>query len=151
MRKPDNSPREKAGAVSDFLPDTSGQRAGSGYSGAEELMLESFAKLSADEILSISVEEFAGKFQCGPQGLSRLFQRHFGISIGAMKLEIRLLKARSLLRAPGTKVKNVADGLGFNHLGLFNACFEKRFGVNPGKWRKLNGADAPRPQGQEVG
>jgi hypothetical protein len=30
----------------------------------------------------------------------------------------------------------VADQCGFNHLGLFNTCFKKRFGTTPGQWRQ---------------
>jgi hypothetical protein len=52
-------------------------------------------------------------------------------------MEIRLLKAVSLLRNPREKVINVAEQCGFNHLGLFNTCFKKRYGTSPGQWRKL--------------
>jgi hypothetical protein len=31
----------------------------------------------------------------------------------------------------------VAEKCGFNHLGLFNTCFKKRFGTSPGQWRNL--------------
>jgi AraC-like DNA-binding protein len=50
-------------------------------------------------------------------------------------MEIRVLKAASLLRNPDEKVINVAEQCGFNHLGLFNTCFKLRFGVSPGQWR----------------
>jgi hypothetical protein len=51
-------------------------------------------------------------------------------------MEMRLLKALSLLRDPDVKIIHVAEQCGFNHLGLFNACFKKRFGNTPGQWRK---------------
>jgi Helix-turn-helix domain len=41
-----------------------------------------------------------------------------------------------LLRNPETKIIHVAEECGFNHLGLFNTCFKRRFGVSPGEWRK---------------
>jgi AraC-like DNA-binding protein len=53
-------------------------------------------------------------------------------------MEMRMLKAASMLRDPDTKVINVAERCGFNHLGLFNTCFKKRFGATPGQWRKLS-------------
>ncbi len=31
-----------------------------------------------------------------------------------------------------SKVINVATQCGFNHLGLFNTCFKRRFGISPG-------------------
>jgi hypothetical protein len=51
-------------------------------------------------------------------------------------MEMRLLKAVSLLRDADAKIINVADQCGFNHLGLFNTCFKRRFGMSPGQWRK---------------
>jgi AraC-like DNA-binding protein len=66
------------------------------------------------------------------------FHQHFGLSITALRMEIRLLKAVSLLRNPREKVINVAEQCGFNHLGLFNTCFKRRYGTSPGQWRKLS-------------
>jgi hypothetical protein len=51
-------------------------------------------------------------------------------------MEMRLLKAVSLLRDADIKIINVAEQCGFNHLGLFNTCFKRRFGSSPGKWRE---------------
>jgi len=50
---------------------------------------------------------------------------------------MRMLKAVSLLRESAAKVINVAEHCGFNHLGLFNKCFKRRFGASPGQWRTL--------------
>jgi AraC-like DNA-binding protein len=57
-------------------------------------------------------------------------------------MEMRLLKAISLLRDRDAKVINVAEQCGFNHLGLFNTCFRRRFGTSPGQWRKAASEDA---------
>jgi hypothetical protein len=73
--------------------------------------------------------------------LNRLFHQYFGFSLAALRMEMRLLKAMALLRDPDAKVINVAEKCGFNHLGLFNTCFKRRFGVTPGQWR--NGSLAP--------
>ena len=56
--------------------------------------------------------------------------------MASMRMEIRLLKAVSLLRDRSVKIIHVAEQCGFNHLGLFNACFKKRFGNTPSRWRK---------------
>lgn len=118
------------------------QRSGLGW--AEDHMIQVFEKLSSAELLKLSVDELAGKFSCSRRHLNRLFHQHFGLSITALRMEIRLLKAVSLLRNPREKVINVAEQCGFNHLGLFNTCFKKRYGTSPGQWRKLaGGADGP--------
>jgi AraC-like DNA-binding protein len=118
------------------------QRSGLGW--AEDHMIQVFEKLSSSELLKLSVDELAAKFSCSRRHLNRLFHQHFGLSITALRMEIRLLKAVSLLRNPREKVINVAEQCGFNHLGLFNTCFKKRYGTSPGQWRKLShGAESP--------
>jgi AraC-like DNA-binding protein len=108
----------------------------SGFGRAEEHMVEVFEKLSGSEIINLSVGDLAKKFSCSRRHLNRLFHNHFGVSVAALRMEMRLLKAMSLLRDPDAKVISVAEQCGFNHLGLFNTCFKRRFGTSPGQWRK---------------
>lgn len=109
-----------------------------GYIRPADHMIQVFEKLSATELVGLSVPELAAKFGCGRRHLNRLFHQYFGFSVAALRMEMRLLKAVSLLRDPSAKVINVAEDCGFNHLGLFNTCFKKRFGSSPGQWRKAN-------------
>ena len=102
----------------------------------EDHMVRVFEKLSASELINLSVGELADRFSCSRRHLNRLFHQHFGISVASLRMEMRLLKAVSLLRDPNIKIINVAEQCGFNHLGLFNTCFKRRFGVSPGQWRK---------------
>ncbi len=105
--------------------------------GAEDHSIHVFEQLAVSELLALSVDELAGKFNCSRRHLNRLFHQYFGASVGALKMEIRLLKAVSLLRDSDAKVINVAKDCAFKHLGLFNTCFKRRFGVSPGQWRKM--------------
>ena len=107
-----------------------------GFVRVEEHMSQVFENLPAAEILNLSVDELATKFGCSRRHLSRLFHQYFGMSIAALRMEMRLLKAVSLLRNRDAKITNVAEECGFNHLGLFNTCFKRRFGDSPGQWRK---------------
>lgn len=106
----------------------------------EEHILEVFDSLSLDQVLHLSVAELATKFGCSRRHLNRTFNNYFGISAAVLRMEMRLLKAVSLLRNPEAKVITVAQECGFNHLGLFNTCFKRRFGCTPGQWRKLAAA-----------
>lgn len=113
---------------------------------ADERMTHLFEQLAVEDILNLSLDELARRFSCSRRHLNRLFHQHFGLSVGALRMEMRLLKAVSLLRNPDSKIITLAEQCGFNHLGLFNACFKRRFGVSPGKWRKRLGDDrAPTP------
>jgi AraC-like DNA-binding protein len=104
----------------------------------EDHMVQVFEKLSSSELINLSVGELAERFSCSRRHLNRLFHQHFGASVATLRMEMRLLKAVSLLRDANIKVIHVAEQCGFNHLGLFNTCFKRRFGASPGKWRKLN-------------
>lgn len=111
-----------------------GQRVG--FVRAEDHVAQVLQQLSADELLSFSIDDLAAKFGCSRRQLNRLFHEYFGLSVSALRMEMRMLKAISLLRNPDAKVINVAEHCGFNHLGLFNTCFNRRFGASPGQWRK---------------
>jgi AraC-like DNA-binding protein len=115
-----------------------------GLAGGKNHFIETFEGLSADDLLRLSVAELAARFGCGRRHLNRIFHQHFGFSVAAMRMEMRMLKAASLLRDPASKVTNVAEQCGFNYLGLFIACFKKRFGASPGQWRMLDKASDPR-------
>jgi AraC-like DNA-binding protein len=116
-----------------------------GSLGVEAHLIQTFERLSTDELLTISVGDLAAKFSCSRRHLNRLFHQYFGFSVASLRMEMRLLKAVSLLRNATAKVINVAEQCGFNHLGLFNTCFKRRFGVSPGQWRKeaAKGPTAP--------
>ena len=108
-----------------------------GALGVEAHLVQIFEQLTAEELLSISVGEMAARFKCSRRHLNRLFHQYFGFSVAALRMEMRLLKAVSILRDANAKIINVAEQCGFNHLGLFNTCFKRRFGASPGQWRKL--------------
>jgi AraC-like DNA-binding protein len=121
-----------------------------GFVRAGDHMIQVFEKLSTVELLSLPVCELANKFGCSRRHLGRLFHQYFGVSVAALKMELRLLKAVSLLRNPDAKVIRVAEDCGFNHLGLFNTCFKRRFGVSPGAWRKQTPRSENQPKSQQA-
>lgn len=120
-----------------------------GFVRADDHMIQVFERLSSAELLSLSVDELAARFSCSRRHLSRLFHQHFGVSVATLRMEMRLLKAVSLLRNPDAKIISVAEQCGFNHLGLFNTCFKRRFGHSPGQWRKLT-VEVEGPPGRLV-
>ncbi len=115
-----------------------------GFVSAEDHLSQVFEQLLVADIMGLRVQELAEKFQCSQRHLNRLFHRYFGFSVAALRMEMRLIKAVSLLRDRDAKVIRVAEQCGFNHLGLFNSCFKRRFGASPGRWR--NADRPPRPQ-----
>lgn len=101
----------------------------------ERHLATAFENLSLDQILTIPLRELGPRFGCSRRHLNRVFQQCFGRSFADLRMELRLLKAASLLRDLDAKVIDVAEECGFHHLGLFNHCFKRRFGATPGRWR----------------
>jgi AraC-like DNA-binding protein len=135
--------RAAAAILTEEFKTAHAQRIGS--ASVEQRMVEVFEQLSVDQLLSLSVGELAVKFGCSRRHLNRLFHQFFGYSVAALRMEMRLLKAISLLRDTSEKIINVAEKCGFNHLGLFNTCFKRRFGISPGEWRKQGPRDESQP------
>jgi AraC-like DNA-binding protein len=103
-------------------------------------MAKVFEKLSTEDVLNGTVADLAVQFDCNLRQLNCLFRQYFGLSVVALRMEIRLCRARTLLLEKGAKVSEVAEQAGFNHVGLFAACFKKRFGFSPWEWQKAEGA-----------
>lgn len=118
-----------------------------GFIRVEDRIAQIFETLSVEELLNMSVGELADRFNCSRRHLNRLFHQHFGFSVASLRMEMRLMKAVSLLRDPDAKIINVAEQCGFNHLGLFNTCFKRRFGESPGQWRKQLNQPEKQPMG----
>ena len=113
-------------------------------------VLHVIERLQTNELLNLSVGELAKKFNCSRRHLNRLFHQHFGLSVAALRMEMRLLKAVSLLVDPDAKIIYVAEKCGFNHVGLFNTCFKKRFGSTPSQLRKVIRVARSQPQAAET-
>ena len=109
-----------------------------GVGGADEHMVQVLEELLVEDIMGLTAPELAEKFHCTPRHLNRLFHQHLGFSVATLKMEMRLIKALTLLRNRDAKVIEVAEQCGFNHTGLFNTCFKRRFGASPGQWRDAN-------------
>ncbi len=108
-----------------------------GFVRAEDHLLQVLENVSAEDLMNLSVAELATKFGWSQRHLNRMFHAYFGLSAEALKMEMRLLRAVSLLRDPDAKIIGVAELCGFNYLGFFNACFKRRFGVTPSQYRKV--------------
>lgn len=65
----------------------------------------------------------------------RLFKRYTGLAPSQYHLQLRLNKARELLRGTSLSVKQVSAQLGFDNPYYFSRIFKKKTGLSPGKWR----------------
>ncbi|HEY6169550.1 MAG TPA: helix-turn-helix domain-containing protein, partial [Verrucomicrobiae bacterium] len=87
------------------------------------------------ELLAAPVADLARACGCSVRHFNRLFRQRFGSSFHTHQRELRLQRARQLLRESDSKITEVALDSGFRHTGLFNTFFKRRFGVTPSAWR----------------
>jgi AraC-like DNA-binding protein len=80
--------------------------------------------------------DLAGLAQTAGTGIRALqlgFQRHFGMSISQMLLDIRLahLNARLRTATPDARIIDIAFDLGFTHPGRMAGAYRQKFGETP--------------------
>jgi AraC-like DNA-binding protein len=107
------------------------------YHGASSIEIDSShscEQFSAADLLDRSPDDLACELGCSRLEFNRLIRDHFGLSLVALKIELRLLQAAHRLRKQPVDVSAIAGQCGFGNIHLFAACFEKRFGITPSKW-----------------
>ena len=97
-----------------------------------------FSTMSDTELATRSLKELAGQLNCSERHLSRLFRAEFGVPLRQRQTELRLQRASQLLLDASAKIISVAHESGYQHLGLFNVMFKRRFGMTPSAWRQQN-------------
>src|SRR5436309_666434 len=73
-----------------------------------------------------------------PDRLRHLFLKEVGVSISAYSLEVRLQRARRLLRNTNQTIKEIRYGVGIPDGSNFTRYFRKRFLITPSAYRTAN-------------
>lgn len=69
--------------------------------------------------------------------MTRIFKEQFGISINNYLLQIRITRAKELLRFTDLSVEKIGADCGILDANYFARTFKKAEGVSPGEFRKL--------------
>lgn len=78
-----------------------------------------------------SLDRLAEQVGASARNLSRRFRRSLGLSVGEYLQELRLERARTLLREEGSKVDDVAAACGFSGPRQLRNVYKARFGRSP--------------------
>jgi transcriptional regulator GlxA family with amidase domain len=78
-----------------------------------------------------SLDRLAKVVGASQRNLSRRFRRSLDLSVGEYLRELRLERARSLLREAGSKVEDVAKACGFKGSRQLRNLYHARFGRSP--------------------
>jgi YesN/AraC family two-component response regulator len=85
----------------------------------------------------LSVREIAEKFNVSQQYLSRLFNKYFGKSAKEYMNNVRINRAKELLKTTPMSVKEVSYAVGINDPLYFSRLFKKLVGITPSEFNKL--------------
>lgn len=89
--------------------------------------------LLADPVDARTLKDWAGVSGASVRTLSRLFARDTGMTFGAWRQQLRLLRALERL-AEGRPVTEVALDLGYDSPSAFSAMFRRTLGVPPSRY-----------------
>ena len=87
----------------------------------------------------LEVANLAQKVFLAPAYFSRLFKEKVGISPKQYITQVRMEKAKELLRLSKYSIKNIAATVGYDDALYFSRLFFKREGITPSQFRKLKG------------
>ncbi|WP_372661356.1 response regulator [Cohnella sp.] len=71
-----------------------------------------------------------------PAYLSRLFRKETGLSLTDYIVQVKIEKAKKLLKETNDKISTIAEDLGYMHFSYFAKLFKKTAGLTPQEYRK---------------
>lgn len=92
---------------------------------------------------NLSLQEVAGQINLSPNHFSMIFGQEAGATFKSYLTEIRIAKARELLRATPLRPSEIAVQVGYNDPHYFSHVFRKQTGLTPTEFRAQPAADQP--------
>lgn len=86
--------------------------------------------------VALGVEYVAGKVYLNENYFCRLFKKELGVSFVDYVSEIRMEKAKELLRGSNIKIKDISRRIGFSDPHYFGIWFKENTGITPSQYRK---------------
>ncbi|HIR26099.1 MAG TPA: response regulator [Candidatus Egerieimonas faecigallinarum] len=86
---------------------------------------------------NISLDMLSQNMNYSAAYLSRLIKKTSGQSFSELLQELRLKRARELLRESDERIGDIALKTGYNDVSYFISTFKKKTGVTPKEWRSL--------------
>jgi YesN/AraC family two-component response regulator len=83
----------------------------------------------------ISLESLGAQFCFTKEYLSRLFKKKFNCGIYEYVQDIRMARAKELLKDPSLQIQAIAEQLGYNDSNYFSKAFRSFTGISPSEYR----------------
>lgn len=86
----------------------------------------------------ITLEDISGSFSYSLSSIKRIFKEETGSSIVSYLNQLRMQKAKELLRETDQSISQIAAALGFSNVYYFSVAFKKKWGISPSGFRAAN-------------
>ncbi|RBW70776.1 response regulator [Bacillus taeanensis] len=83
----------------------------------------------------IVLDDIAECFHISAAYLSSIFSKKVGMTIFEYITDLRMNKAKELLRTTNYKIHEICNEVGYDNQGYFNQVFKKQIGITPGQYR----------------
>lgn len=85
----------------------------------------------------IKISMFADKYFLSREYLMKLFKSEYGCGIHEYVQQVRMGKAKHLLRHPELKIQDISEMLGYKDKNYFSKAFRNYCGLSPSEYRAL--------------
>jgi two-component system response regulator YesN len=93
------------------------------------------AMIAGDSDHEVTLQGLAARLAIHPVWLSHLFKKETGQTFSDYMIDLRIEKAKSLLRESNFKIYEIASKVGYQDLQYFGKLFKKRMGMSPKEYR----------------
>ena len=85
---------------------------------------------------SLSIKELADHVYLTPTYLSNLFKKSTGLTIGQYLVDVRIRKAKRLMKEPKLKFYQIASMVGYEDSNYFAKIFKKKTNMTPSEYKE---------------
>jgi len=85
--------------------------------------------------LTVTLDELADEFHLSKPYLSKYIKEKSGMTFGDILKEIRMKKARAMLKSSSATVESIAESVGYQNVEHFNRLFKKAYNITPVQFR----------------
>lgn len=102
--------------------------------GKDERLLEITNYIYAN-YKNVTLEDLSEKFFLSKPYLSKYIKEKSGMTFGDILKEIRMKKARAMLKSSSATVESIAESVGYQNVEHFNRTFKKLYNITPVQYR----------------
>ncbi len=84
----------------------------------------------------VTLDDLSSKFYVNKFYLTRIYKEQFGVSINTYLTQIRITKAKQLLRFSDDSIESIGENTGLGAITYFSRTFRKIEGITPSEYRK---------------